>query len=524
MYTARVNIDNLEETAVYPMVLGVIADLKHKLHIPSTIPVRVGGNPPLYISRDGTQNMEHIPDILNEELLVEYREVNTDDMQMALSRSVPTGMVLHLDNSIHTKIAPVIRRKTLTISLTYSCKSKTLATRFINNIASYGSRDTNSMYHDLEYFYYVPDVIIEIVDVFNNLKNTYATTKTILEDYITATFNNQACMINSESGNDYKRKLAVREKQDTVIGTITTSNFDITKDKDSDTNRWSVELEYVIEYDLPEQLVVMYPILIHNQPMPTKYRLDPTKLHTKTKNRTIGEGKLASLAERIPEVLRIPRNSYYLHIPNQDMLILPPPAKRVVRLFSAIAVLDPLDLTKLFYLDELPGITIHPAVVDLMILEASYVGTILQSLFYLELYDNDAKMYSHKIIPKIVTTVVNGVSTTRVLLTTDKPLLISNLVRVCFNILTDLSALPTAFVDRIKANAAKANTMHPPGSDVIGTIYSVLSIDVNMLNRDFVVTPNTQSIDVALNIKAGISTSIYSKQRAMVVTEILKPK
>jgi len=524
MFTARVDITGLDETVTYPTVVAIGQDIKQFLDIDKSVHMSMGDDPQLELSKNVNGKITHVPDIKDEELYISHRETLTDDYNVALYTTAAVNGYVYLDKEIGAWVAPVLSRRTLRISAKYYAKSKSRVSKLLNKLRMLSSVEGRQRYHNLEYFYYLPDTIVMLLDVINNLKNTYLITKLDLDQYIVTTFSKRAEILNSESGLVDKNKLAVREKQLSVLGTIDTDVYGIEMQKDDSTNRWYIELEYSLEYDLPTQLLVTYPIAVYNQQMPNEY------IHA-VKNRpfingvhTTGEAGLLKISDRISSVLTVPETSYYISIPPEDTLVLPKPENYYVRIFSIFTLVDHANPTLLFYLDEIPNITIKHDVLELLKLEAPRLGDQHMSMFYFDIYNFDKRDYRYKVTLTPVQELINGVLTDRIKLTTNVPLDIRGNYRVAFNILSDIAILPTVALSTLKSNIDTVDTNSTTGFSVVDSVMGVLNLDITNISTDLKLSTSTTSFDIAMNISNTLWHRVFTKQVSLVLTSMLEQK
>jgi len=524
MFTARVDINGLDETVTYPTVVAIGQDIKQFLDIDKSIHMSIGDDPQLALSKDVNGKITHVPDIKDEELYLSYTETLTDDYNVALYTTAAVNGYVYLDKEIGAWVAPVLSRRTLRISTKYYAKSKSHVSRLLNKLRMLSFVEGRQRYHNLEYFYYLPDNIITLLDVINNLKNTYLITKLDLDQYIANTFSKRADVLNSESGYVDKNKLVVREKQLSVLGTIDTDLYSLEMQKDDSTNRWYLELEYSLEYDIPTQLLVTYPIAVYNQQMPSEYI--PTAKNSPITNgvHTTGETGLSKMGNRNTSVLTIPETSYYISIPPEDTLVLPKPENYYVRIFSIFILVDHANPTLLFYLDEIPNITIKHDVLELLKLEAPRVGDQHMSMFYFDIYNFGRRDYRYKVTLTPVQELVNGVLTNRIKLTTNAPLDIRGNYRVAFNILSDIAILPTVALSTLKKNIDIVDANSATGFSVVDSVMGVLNLDITSISTDLKLSTSTTSFDIAMHISNTLWHRVFTKQVSLVLTSMLEQK
>jgi len=526
MYKARIPLSGLDETATYPIVVGACVAIRKLLNISQSVPVKIGDGELLTLSKDVHNQIAHTPDILNEELHVEYSETSTEDFDVALTAWSGITKPIYLDTDIKSYMRPILNRRTLTLNVTYYGKSKSKVQAVANYLRFLNPSDARHIIDDIEYFYYAPDVFVMLMNTINNLKNTYTTPPLDLDAYIANTFTSETTVLNNEDGDINKTKLGFRNKQQFVLGTIDTDVAAIKPELDTGTNRWSLEVEYSMQYELPNHLYAEYPIAVYNQPMDTRFRIPSTRSYIQPGLRTLESDSLYSVISDVPEYLLIPTDSYYLHIPKEDTIVLPRPQGSYVRLFSALAAVSPPvpnTPSHLFYLDELPNITFKPDVLALIKLEASRMGDYGASMFYMDLY-NHADMAYIPLTIKVVNMVVNGVMLERVAIESSTPLAINGCYRVGFNILPDLINLKQGGLDRLMANVATVDASTVLGFSVIDTVLGVFNLDSTMLTPGYNITDKTTSWDIALNIQNSTASKIFTKAVVMIATSALQPK
>jgi hypothetical protein len=524
MYIAKSYINGLEETATYPIVLSVAQDMHKLLGLVNPIRLVVGENEPLLLDKNDYGVIKHIPDILDEELRIEYSEEYSEGYELSLSTVAPINLCIYKDNDIHSYITPVLSRRTLTLSITYYAKSKSKADRLVNRLRMKSATDTRQMYHDIEYSYYIPDNVLMLLDMLNSLKNTHTTPIVDLDQYVANTFNTTANIINTEDGNPSKGQLAIRERQLSVLGSIDTDVYALTKNFDSETERWSFSIDYKLDYDMPTQLISGYPLAVYNQAIPKEYMLRRPLTQPKYGRHTAGEGDLKKLTTRQDMLLSAPDNCYYLRIPLEDNLVLPEPEPYYVRLFTVFTLVDLAAPKDIFFLDELPNITFKPDVLELIKLESARISEQYKSIFYIEIYNFDKKMYSQRVNVTVVTELVKGVSKDRVKLTTATPLDIKGNYRIVFNMLSDLTTLPDPDFRLLKDNIATVDAHSVSKFSVIDSVVGVLDLDITNIKSELVVTDATTSMEIALHVKHDVWKHMFTKQISAVLTEMLALK
>ena len=520
MYRTKIDISGLDDTATSNIALIVAEDVRGVLGIRDRIHVTIGNNKTLPITKGSNGSDKHIPDILNEELKVEYVEDMVDGYEVSLTAYRPTGRVLYKDADIRSYIRPILTRRKMAFTITYAAKSKSAATAMVNRLRLKGPSDLRVAYHDLEYFYYIPYVVIELLDNINTLKNTYLPTPLDLDTYIDNTFNNSVDFANSHTGDLNKSQLVIRDKQMSVIGTMDTDPSDITKEFDEGTNRWEVNIEYSIEYELPTRLEVAYPIAVYNQPIDSRFMLEDVNLPVKGAPYTRDTAAMQAFADRTPYALTIPANRSYLAIPKVDTMELKIPQPGYVRLLSIFTIVSPNDPTHAFYLDEIPGISFKPDILELIKLEAGHVGTLYESLFNFTLFNFESRVYDNQVVLTPVTEVVNNAMVDRIRVDTTLPMDMSGNYRISIEMLSDLTMLMPNMLKRLTSNIATVDANSNAGFSVIDSVLGVLDLDTSLLSPGFDISRANTSLEIAMNVNNNLWELVHTKTKQLSLVEI----
>jgi len=507
----------------YPIVTAVSQDFQSILGKGFNMDMTIGDHPKLTTSKDTNGKLEHIPSILDNELVVQYKTEPTSDYDVCGKYTAGVTQPIYIDRDVRAMATPKLARTTLTLSYGFYSTSKSEVARVGNRLRMLAASEARQRLHTLEYFYYAPKELTYMASVINDLKNTYVTPPLDFDRYVANTFDDRADLLNSHSGDSFKTDLVIRERQLEVLGSISTDVYNIAPAYDDTTNRWYLEIEYVLDYEYPVQLYISYPMTVYNQLMPKEYIPLPASPVVTGVN-TRGEQLLHEMGHRTDTMIPVPTNSYYLRIPAEDNLLLREPESGYVRIMSVVSIVDPALPNDLFYLDEIPYVTFKPEIISLMVLEALRIGDQNYSIFYFELFHHTDKQYNYRVKATPVVETVNGVLTERIKFTTDKPLLITGSYRVSISILTDLTIMPTIYLDALKANIATVDAASAINFSVIDSVMGVLALDQSKLNPYFEVTPNATSMDIALNINGSLWHRVFTKQVSLVLTSALTPK
>lgn len=444
MLNVKIPLHAIEETVVRPIVISVTEDIKKMLGLATNIYMQISEDDNIRKQVNKLGELRGFNNSKDQQIYLTWEEESEPEFELNTIPVNPEYKPIWEDKELQSKCLTIYHPRKLNIKFKYSTMSKSGIQAVTNNLRLMTSNDAHTRLHDLEYFYNTGNFLTNLLLEINNLKNIRLPNneKLILEEYINNTFDDRADLTYTPDADLNKAELVIREAQLECNGYITDDVYNIQPTFESDTNQWSIEFNYSLSYDKPIFLNIRYPILVYNSLINKRFRVT-TKLRNKAPNakRTRRMDGIKN-ALNSNDILKPLYNGEYLTIPKSDIVNLPPSMEIFTRLFSVLCVLNPNDLTELFNIDDLPGLRFKPEIKEFLLTsEYPYVNDFLNSMFYLELYENEDKKVSNVKI----TLDKNGN------LKTNKELDIKKIYRVVFNIVNDLSMLDFKAKARIKS-------------------------------------------------------------------------
>jgi len=437
MYITRLGLQGIEETVERPIHNGIIRDIKQFLVIDANTKVFMDPNE---LNTDIDRTKDKLGQVRSnnsprdEYLIVESEEVGADGFDIDLVNNTPGTYPIYYDGDVNAKILPVLHKRTVNMSIKYFNKSKSKVNAIVNRIRLMASSDGMYKTHTLEYHYAVDRYVLGLVSNINDLKNKRLTTALPLEDYIQDTFDNRVDYLNSLDGHVEKMSIAIREAQLEVLGYITDDTNNLNKEFESDSNGYSITINYSFSYDKPIALLMQYPIIVFNTPIDKRYRVKQERRLPRVGLRTRETQPFyEAFSDKIEKIVKT--NDEYIHIPVEDNYTVPDSNVNYRKLFSVLTVVDETSPTSLFYLDEIPGIVLKDSIIEYIKADKDNLSKQYGGLFYFELYNYNKRQYNNDIVIEVVTETINGVPTERVKVSTTTPMVIKGEYRVVISIL-----------------------------------------------------------------------------------------
>lgn len=504
MISIKIPLHGLEESAIRPIIVSVIDDLKRNIGVSPDIYLQLTEDDKIKKKVNRLGELRGDNNAKDQWIEAVWEEITEPDMELSKMPINGDFKPIYQDPDVNSKIIPLYHRRRLNIRFKYYTISKSTIQAIANNLRVMTVNDKNTAKHDLEYHYtlghFVSNLLIEI----NTLKNLREPEdkRLELEDYINKTFDDRVDLSYSYDGELYKSELIIKEAQLECVGFIEDDVYNIQPNYDDSLGQWTLEFQYVLTFEKPISLYLEYPILIYNSLIGEYYR---TLQKSYKKNyraqytgRMLGVNKIIDKQNSLKPLT----NDDFLTIPKNDVVKLPRTIRFLNRMFSVLCILNPDDLTELFNINDLPGLRFKEDIKAFLLnSEYPYIGKFLYSMFYIELYENNQKMMNIEVL-------LDPEGNLR----TNKPLNIKKIYRVMFNVVNDLS--------RLDFNAQKRITKYIQDDIESKTVDGVLVGDpINFIYYN-IFNVNTDYIDkydrrkyATEDIKYGLKKPLWDTMR-----------
>lgn len=511
MLNISIPVHGVAESVMKPSVISVVDDIKKMLHIGKDVWVQYSNDKGIgsdtLAQRDGKFNN------YKEWVSIDYEEQPFPDMALVTTPVNPDYKPICRDDEIGLLIQPIYQYKKLNITFKYHVMSKSRAIAMMSTLNSMTANDAHTRYHELEYFYNIGNFTTSLLNEIVLLKNKRLKQdeQLTLEDYIRSTFDDRVNLTYTEDARLEKAEVVIREAQLQVVGYIEDSTYDMKLEFDQDIEQWYIEIPYTISYEKITNLKLRYPILVYNNLIHKQYRVfEPYYKNRPLAKRTERFHGIHEITKEPPLYTLEPLvNNDYLTIPKDDNIVLPQTDRIYTRLFSVLCILDPKDMTFLFNIKDTPGIRFNNTILDLLLTsEYKYIGKFLNSIIYMELFENRNRCYN------IELTMDNEGN-----IRSNKPLDIKKTYRVVFSIINNLSLLESKSSYRLsKFLRYQLDRIELEGNDIepINILY------YNIFN---VVTPfksKTELLKYAKeDMKYGLIKPRYDAMRTVAVNTVI---
>jgi hypothetical protein len=459
-------LDNIEYTIHRPILTSIINDLKETVFKNKDIYTDYINN---YEDSDfdSSKNIYN-NNVKNERLEILSEIISNDNLALTNNVLRNNNKPLFVDDDITFRVIPNTINTTFNITLKYYNNSKNNIVKLLNKLKLSTINNNYFAQHTVEYYYNLPVGLLSLIKNINTLKNGE---DTAYYPYIDSITTEAIDYINSRT-KDYSIP-TVREKQP-VIGNFETDFFSKNK-LDKDEKGWYIELEYIVDIDIPTNLIVQYPILVNNKQINKLYI--PDDKHTEI---------IYGASDVIDALYRV-TGSYFTDRLRNDLAILNYPMcdefkptiktkPNMLRLMSLMCKLDSKDLTTLMNLNDFDNIIINKDIITYL---KTRIGTTLfnpyEDIFHFELYENNNLVDKQLYVDEEFN------------IKTDVELDITKTYRLIFNAMYDLNSIP--YTDRLENDVLTEymgilNTINIQGVyNTSPTMYSVMITYIYTVNK-----------------------------------------
>jgi len=387
MPTATVEIPEIEASITRPVNHMVCTQMMQRIGIPPNTTVVLNGYLGSLPIQNSTMDKLEAPrqtSAINR-IQIDVTEEYDPNTNFTTAVQRPEQFVFFKDSKLRVYVKPQYQTVRCTMRVVFTAEDRTTAESWRRSARRRATQGIIDQVHDISYSYMMPDPIMYILYRIHLLREANQGYGENLGQWLDECFSSKMTVLTN--ANATSTTFAIRENQLRVMGWY---NFDMDPPKSEDQNKsgaHTTEFEYTFVYDRCENVVIQYPIMIHNQIVPeqirdtrSSYDIDrfleaPSFSHMQFQKFLYGEG--GNFALRAKPGIPIPFFDDWLP------KITRPALQDIFRIQMQV---DPANPTDLISLTNLGHYKLKPNAIKILLRRPQAVTRLYDSVFHVELH------------------------------------------------------------------------------------------------------------------------------------------
>lgn len=324
----------------------------------------------------------------DERVRIEVDEDFDPNSFYSIHTKTPEHIPVFRDDAIGAVIRPIYSPTKVSISFTYRARDKNQAMRWRNNIRAKTAMYRDINLHELSYHTHLQEEFIVIIKELHRLRERVAGYGDSFDTYFAQHLSDKASIKTNLGGKSVL--WGVDERQVRVQGLFDFEGAPEKGEKDGENDAWSISFTYRFEYQKPILMNMVYPIVVHNQVLSSKYRPVEKAYRVEDQNRSMSMSNRAYNAFESDTKVLTHKGNDGLSIPAFDEFAPKSILPTTVNVMTCLVVVDTTpgaNPRKLMNLAELGDTNLNPSILKFMKdVEHLFLGKDYQSIFSLSLY------------------------------------------------------------------------------------------------------------------------------------------
>jgi len=440
-------ISDTEESVVRPVVMDIVRDVLQVTNLNPDTKILFPGNTEVGYQPDTTlsakaENREKNLFAHDKRVFIEVDEDYDEEGAVTTAVMKPENVAIFIDPDHDTYIKPVYSTIESNITFRYRAKNRVEAMRWRDNVRTKISMGRSEMLHQIQYCYLIPQPALEILEQIHTLRENIVGYNQNFEDYKKEFFTQRRTVIVTQAGTEPKE--AISETQHRVVGWFDFTAKPERAERDGSGDAWIISFTYRFRYERPINVIMYYPIVIHNQLLPAKYRpIAPTdrddyhELYRSMSTRAFHRFEAGYMVDLWKKFQGISVPNFDDFVPSQ---ILP----NSLRVFTGLVLIDMDNPEVLMDFNDLQDWRIEDDIKQFLMGEAPYVTKQYHSVFNLSFYINQDMTHQDLEMVRLDPDL-------KVIL--QEPISLRNYFHIRLSLNKDLESLTTDAIDRLRANS-----------------------------------------------------------------------
>ncbi len=433
MPQALIALPDVYDSVIRRIAIDSVSQLARVMRLPPDTQIMLPGNAQTVPMNNGSFGECGDPGLnypTDGRLIISFTEELDDSQTLSQHAGTAENLPLFEDVVRSTVIFPVYRSVTMNLNLQYIAPNQNIAQRWLDEMRTRVVQLRAELYQTLEYHYAIPNPILMLLhEVWSKIEASDHPSNLSFSEYLDEYLSRPTTVIDTIA--DTAPTRAVIEKQYEVLGWFDFTSTPEQPEKDgANAGNYICNINYRFSYDRPMQMLVRWPLVVHNQIIDSTYHpTEPYQTFRQVDRRvSFFKGSLESFLESIKY-----NNIPYVIEPEIDDWMPSEMNRRAMIFFTGLLVIDKTDPTHLVDLSHLGKHTFTPYILEYFFQQQHTLFGDRTSPFVFMLFENGQQR----------TDITFSFKPNSLELVVDKPLDMTKMYHLQIGILRDWTALTT---------------------------------------------------------------------------------
>lgn len=328
----------------------------------------------------------------DERVRIEVQEDFDEDYAYRIHTKKAEHIPVFKDEELGVIIRPIYSPTKVNINFTYRARDRNQAVNWRNNIRAKSAMFRNINLHEISYHSHLQEEFIIIVKELHRLRENIAGYGESFDTYFASHLSDKASVKTNLGGKSVL--WGVDERQIRVQGLFDFAAAPEKGEKSDSADSWSISFSYKFEYQKPILMNMVYPIVVHNQVLSSKFRPTEKVYRLEDQNRSFSMSNRAYNAFESDTSVLTYKGNDGISIPSFDEFAPKTILPSTVNVMTCLVVIDTSETgnpRKLMNLGQLGEVNLNGTILDFIKRsEYPFLGKDFYSIFSLSLYRHGA--------------------------------------------------------------------------------------------------------------------------------------
>lgn len=248
-----------------PIASDVIRDLCERIGISKNTSLRYKGSgmalPVPGSTMDDKDALNRLPG--DTRITIDVVEDYNEDFALSTAIKRPENICFFIDEKLGIYLKPVYQRITAECSVTLTAPDETTADTWYRTMKRRATQGVAENVHLVNYHYPLHTTFLVLLLELHKLREAQGGYNEDFGTYLKNHFTPKMTVVRDQAYNN--PTFVIKEKQQAVLGWFDFPSNPPKYEKQDDSGSWSISFTYTYVFDSPQTVVMIYPLMVHNQ-------------------------------------------------------------------------------------------------------------------------------------------------------------------------------------------------------------------------------------------------------------------